>query len=482
MTVWIAIGALALAAGVALALPLLRPGRPKPSRAAYDSQVYRDQLSELDRDIERGEISAGEAETARTEIARRLLAAEKAAQEQAEEERIRSAPAEFSGLAVALAVPACALALYAVLGSPALPGRPAQEVRAEHPAPGGTAPQASEAELIARLAKTLESRPDDLRGWSLYANSLATTGRYKEAVAAFQRVVMLAPRDAGLRARYAETIIFAAGGKVVPVAKIALSEALALDPKEPRARYYAGLAEYQSGKTEEALRQWLALEAETPPDAEWRRTLGARISEFARKAGISTERLATMVAEAQQATGRPAAAAEPKPSGAAPGNPTAEQMQAAQQMSTGDRQAMIRGMVEGLAEKMKSDPDNLAGWLRLARSYGVLGERAKARDAFERASALKPDDAEILGQYAEAIARASNPENPIPPKLVEVSDRLLKMQPNHGPALWFTANALAKAGDVKGARERFTRLLGLLDPSSPQHADVKARLDALPKP
>ncbi len=260
MTLWIVIGALALAAGVALALPLLRPGRPRPSRDAYDSQVYRDQLAELERDIDRGANSAQEAVSARTEISRRLLAADSAAQEQAANDTRRIAPAEFSGLTVALTVPACALAIYAILGSPSLPGRPAQEVRAAHPTTGGAGQQATEAELIARLARALESRPDDLRGWSLYANSLATTGRYNEAIGAFQRVVKLAPNDAALRARYAETVVFAADGKVVPIARVILKEALTLDPKEPRARYYQSLADYQDGKTEDAIRKWLALE------------------------------------------------------------------------------------------------------------------------------------------------------------------------------------------------------------------------------
>jgi len=486
MTLWIVIGALALAAGVALALPLLRPGRPRPSRDAYDSQVYRDQLAELERDIERGAISAEEAVSARTEISRRLLAADSAAQEQAANDTRRIAPAEFSGLTVALTVPACALAIYAILGSPSLPGRPAQEVRATHPTTGGAGQQATEAELIARLARALESRPDDLRGWSLYANSLATTGRYNEAIGAFQRVVRLAPKDAALRARYAETVVFAADGKVVPIARVILKEALTLDPKEPRARYYQSLADYQDGKTEDAIRKWLALEAETPPGAEWRRTLGARISDFAREAGISSERMAALARKAQANKGASTAKTSPplpaQAPGPAPGNPTAEQMQAAQQMSSGDRQAMIRGMVEGLAEKMKDDPNNLEGWLRLARSYSVLGETEKSYDAFERAVALKPGDAELLAQYAESIARSIKSHNSVPPKLVEVSNRLLALQPNHGPALWFTANAMAASGDTKAARERFTRLLGLLDPATPQHRDVKAKIDALPAP
>ena len=121
---WVIIGALAIVAGAALALPMLRVRSAGPSRAAYDSQVYRDQLAELDRDVARDELTAAEAETARTEIVRRLLAADQAAQEETRAGGARTAPAEFTGLAVALAIPAGALALYAMVGSPTPPQKP----------------------------------------------------------------------------------------------------------------------------------------------------------------------------------------------------------------------------------------------------------------------------------------------------------------------------------------------------------------------
>ena len=141
---------------------------------------------------------------------------------------------------------------------------------------------------------------------------------------------------------------------------------------------------------------------------------------------------------------------------------------------------MIRGMVDGLAEKLKQNPDDLDGWLRLARSYGVLDEAAKSRDAYARAAALKPDDVEILSLYAESIVKAAGPGQDMPPQLAAVSERLLKLKPDHGAALWFAGIARAQAGDAEGARMRWTRLLALLDPGSPQHAEVKARLDSLP--
>ena len=68
-------------------------------------------------------------------------------------------------------------------------------------------------------------------------------------------------------------------------------------------------------------------------------------------------------------------------------------MQAGQQMSSGDRTAMIRGMVEGLDKRLAEDGSDLDGWLRLIRARMVLGEKDKAADALNRAGAAFKDDA-----------------------------------------------------------------------------------------
>lgn len=75
----------------------------------------------------------------------------------------------------------------------------------------------------------------------------------------------------------------------------------------------------------------------------------------------------------------------------------------AAQMSDAARQAMIRGMVERLATKQQSTPDDLDGWLRLGRAYGVLGERDKALAAYQRAQALLPADSQQRQAVAAAI-------------------------------------------------------------------------------
>ena len=73
---------------------------------------------------------------------------------------------------------------------------------------------------------------------------------------------------------------------------------------------------------------------------------------------------------------------------AAPRGPSAADVEAMQDLSPEDRTAFIRSMVEGLAARLEEQPDDPDGWLRLARSYAVLGEAEAARGALDRAAPL----------------------------------------------------------------------------------------------
>ena len=148
---------------------------------------------------------------------------------------------------------------------------------------------------------------------------------------------------------------------------------LRVGPGNPQARYYLALARTQSGDTAGALRDWRALLADTPPDAPWRETLERQIA---------------------TAEGRPAPSTSPPTE--SPRGPTAADVDAAGAMSAGDRSAMIESMVAQLATRLKDNPNDLAGWRRLARAYTVLGRKDDARRANERVVALSPADPDAL--------------------------------------------------------------------------------------
>jgi cytochrome c-type biogenesis protein CcmH len=96
-------------------------------------------------------------------------------------------------------------------------------------------------------------------------------------------------------------------------------------------------------------------------------------------------------------------------SGGAAG-PTEDEMAAASSMSPQDRTAMIETMVAGLDEKLRQNPRDEEGWLRLIRSYTVLGKADQARDALKRGvTAFGADSAEArkLTAFAASLGLAA---------------------------------------------------------------------------
>ena len=78
-------------------------------------------------------------------------------------------------------------------------------------------------------------------------------------------------------------------------------------------------------------------------------------------------------------------------------------MAAAKDMTESDRGAMIRGMVERLAGRLKQDGNDVEGWLRLVRAYMVMGDRDKAKDAVIDARQAVANDTERLRQLNEGL-------------------------------------------------------------------------------
>src|SRR5262249_10694699 len=123
-------------------------------------------------------------------------------------------------------------------------------------------------------------------------------------------------------------------------------------------------------------------EAQARPDGPFRPMWRAEMARVARAAGL------------------PADTATPSMP-----QPSREQQDAMAALTPEQRQQAIRGMVEGLAARMKENPQDRGGWLRLANAWKVLGENASAIDAYAKADALAPVDARILTDWAEAHVR-----------------------------------------------------------------------------
>ena len=350
--IWIIFAAMTAVVIAGLLRPIVK-GQAVPEghdRNAYDRAIFRDQLAELDRDVERGSIAAAEAEGARNEISRRLIAAAVAP------EARRPLGSPSMALLAALIVPAVALPLYLKAGNPLLPDVPLA-ARLE------TATETGDYEaLIAKVERHLASKPDDVEGWKVLLPAYRKAMRWSAVAEAQRNILRLSEPTAAGVADYGEALAMANQGQVSAEAHDIFRKALALDPKLPKARFYDALAKKQQGKAGEAKAAFEAFLADTPADAPWRGTL---------------------VAEMQDMSSRPPALDQ-------------QTMQDATSMSAEDQQAMIRSMVDGLDEKLKTSGNDIAGWLRLIRARGVLGEAGKARLAYETAKAQFKDDADAL--------------------------------------------------------------------------------------
>jgi cytochrome c-type biogenesis protein CcmH len=379
MTLWIAAGGLIALTLTVLLIGLLRARPSATARGDYDVAVYRSQLGEVERDVERGILAPDLAEAARLEIKRRMLAAAGGVglQSAVASPAGTVAPA-WRGAMVALVVvlvPVASIGLYLLVGSPGLPDRPLASRTLATWTAGQE--QAEMERLTARLAEQMEKQPDRVDGWLLLGRSLRTIENYDEAARAFERALALTGRAPDVLSEYGEILVLAHGGRVAEPARRVFEETLMAVPAEPRARYYLGLAKAQQGDPRAALQAWVDLIAVSPPDAAWLTDIRREIQGVATASGIDAK---TLVPSA----GLSASAATPPPPG-----PSVEDVEAVAGMSAAERDAMIRGMVEGLAERLKDEPDDADGWRRLARAYEVLGETAKARDAIRRAEAAE---------------------------------------------------------------------------------------------
>jgi cytochrome c-type biogenesis protein CcmH len=462
MIIWLALAALTFCVLVALLAPLFRHHRGSPSRTTRELAIYRDQLAELQREAESGRIPPMEAKAAETEIQRKMLAA---AESVDPADTPAAVPRNWSrGVAlivVAAVVPIGALAAYLSVGSPTEPSHPFDPVRAA--AQTQAEARAREmAGLVDKLAKRLEREPDNLQGWLILAQSYTAMQRNTEAAEAFRHAYELSGKDATYAADYGEALVAAADATVTPQASALFEQALKADPREPRSRFYLGLAKAQAGQAREAIAMWRSLEIDSPADAQWLPAVREMIRSVAVDAGIDPQ----SVPAASQA-----------PIAQVPG-PTADDVAAAQSMTPDQQQQMIRDMVGGLAQRLEANPNDLEGWKRLGRSYLVLNEPDRAKKAYGRAVALAPTDVALLGDYANATLLAPGPAT-LPPESVGALRDILKTDEFNPAALWLVGLAEAEAGNRQEAIRLWERLLPQLQSGTPAYQSVQARIEAL---
>ncbi len=365
MVFWMAAALIAALCAVIVLVFAARVRAPETEAQGVETEVYQRQIRELDGLKDQGLLDDEGYETARTEAARRLL------QVAAEDQQTTSAP---SGkyrpvvLASVLGVSLATFGLYFVVGSPGMADQPYAARLSSWIATAQTNPASLDPERLSRVMEELgEGRQSDPQYWFYLGKLRQESGNYIGAARAFEQSARLNPAPAEVWTALGEALTLLADGTVSPDARKAFGEALKRDPQAQGARYYLATQAIADGDVAGGKATLAALRDELPPEDPRRAALQAQMT----------------AAETKIVSGAAAAMA-----GA----------------SAEDQQAMIQGMVEGLAARLAENPDDPEGWVRLVRAYGVLGDKARQAEALKAARARYKDKPDILNALDQAAS------------------------------------------------------------------------------
>lgn len=409
MAFWIiTIGLTAVVAGL-LALALLRRDDKFSGEADYDLRVYRDQLTEVERDLERGVLSGADATRVRNEVSRRILAAD--TERRVDSDLVSGAPKALA-LVITLILAGGSFALYKGIGPITGLGAPgygdlalveriayADELRKTRPSQAeaeaslpAQAPivefNADYLRLVQTLRDTVVERPDDIQGHVLLAQNESNLGNFSAAYQAQGRILDLKGDQSTVQdlTDYMDLLVLAAGGYVSPEAEKAARVILARSPDNGIARYYMGLMMAQTGRPDLAFRVWDRQLRTGPEDALWIAPILAQIPEVAQRAGVNYQIPAIGSAKTK--------------------GPTSEDIESAGNMTGADRIEMIEGMVAGLSDRLATDGGPPEEWAQLIGALGVLERTDQAFAIFKNAEIVFGGDPSAMDKITRAAQRA----------------------------------------------------------------------------
>lgn len=286
-------------------------------------------------------------------------------------------------------------------------------------------------DTIARMEQRLKDEPEDVQGWRMLGWAYFQNARYKDAARALRKATALDPDHAESFSFLGEALVMASRreGQMPRAARIAFDEALAIDPKNARARYFKALSLDLAGKHRRALRAWFAQLSETAPDAPYASDIRSVIRSVGKRHHIEVEkRLAIADAQARlpkvdkdktkekgKGKDRDGGKDADRRKGALPG-PAHAELKTASGAQTGAvdssaRDAMARGMVDGLEARLARNPGNVDGWILLIRSRVQQDRRDDAAKALAKGLAAfktQPANAQKLRDAAARLGIAAD--------------------------------------------------------------------------
>jgi cytochrome c-type biogenesis protein CcmH len=240
-----------------------------------------------------------------------------------------------------------------------------------------------------------DSQSPAAKDWRVVGWAYAQSGDAASSAGAYRKAAEIEPDNAENWSSLGEALQ-TGSTKVVPEAEAAFRKALTLDASDPRARYFLAVEKDLRGDHKGAVEDWLALLKDTPPGAPWDADLRRTIEQTAQRNNIGIE-------------GRMPAPGSSAPATAGIPGPTPEQLAAASSIPPSQQDQMVQGMVDRLAARLKANPKDADGWIRLMRSRMVLGQKDQAKDALKTGLAAFAGDSATQGQLKSAAAQLGVP-------------------------------------------------------------------------
>lgn len=278
MTVFLIGAALMIAATLAIVLPsLLRKEQSEARHLRRDElnlAVLRDQLRELEGDLENGVIDPVAYDSARHELERRVA-------EEVQPHEVLHAKSEgkrWPAIAVGVAVPVLAVSIYLLVGSPQAFDPAQQQVAANQEGSHEVTAEQIEG-MVANLAQKLQNEPNNAEGWTMLARSYNALGRFDQAAQAYAQLVKLVPNDAGLLADYADTLAMASNRTLQGEPEKLVERAIAIDASNLKALALWGSAAFERKDYAAAVTRWQKILALVPAESDIARSVSGSIAE-----------------------------------------------------------------------------------------------------------------------------------------------------------------------------------------------------------
>jgi cytochrome c-type biogenesis protein CcmH len=278
----------------------------------------------------------------------------------------------FAALICAGLIALGALGVYLINGEPDAPGQPysamIERLRTADPM------SLSAVEQEERLRDAIRNNPEDIDAMALLGRYLSQTGRELEAIALFERALRL-EETARTYSDLGQALLNLNEGSLTPQARTAFGEANRLDPSLPEAAFFLGVAAFEDGDRAEATQLWSEIIEQLDENDPFRQAIAARAGDLL-----------------SRPSGGPGA------DGAAPFAEAAA--------SGADMNALVASMIDGLQARLEADPDDLSGWLSLARARRMQDQSEQARSALEAARAQfagRPGEIAIISAVQRAL-------------------------------------------------------------------------------